>query len=490
MRMYVAHAPVGHPSGDTSWRSSQLFRLVADASRTSLSDGALLAAMRRGDEAAAGTLYDRHASTVMALTFRMVRERADAESIVLETFMQAWRDAGKFDASRGSALSWLITIARTRALDFLRTTGRQAKLMPVRVDDMPAESFVSEDRSAAASYAAEQREQQQAVAPRSAHFQTTSAWLSSSRSMKGCHIPRLRNASANRIGHRENAHPARHDQAAGRAACACRGGRVVTYTREQLLELASAYALGATTVEETAAVEAAMRTSPELAAEVASFRDVAATMAQGASMAPSPSVRDAFLKRIGESKQAPMRPTIRTMPAWMPIAFAASTVLVIGLGTTSLVLQRRVESLEEDVRVRREALARAAAEAEMRQLQLNAILEGDKDLHLVHLKTADTVSGPGIQFFWNARQGRGLVHAFRLKSAPAGRAYQVWLLVKGQPVGVKVFNSDADGHALVTDIVLPTSVAGVTDVLVTEEPAGGSPLPTTTPFIGGKMRAE
>lgn len=164
MQVYVAHDPAAHAAGNTSWRASHLLPLVADAaSRTSLSDAALLTAMRRGDEAAAGTLYDRHSSTVMALTFRMVRERADAESIVLETFMQAWRDAGQFNAARGSALSWLITIACSRALDFLRTSGRQARLMPVRVEDMPAESFASEGQSDSPSDAVERREQQQAV---------------------------------------------------------------------------------------------------------------------------------------------------------------------------------------------------------------------------------------------------------------------------------------------------------------------------------------
>lgn len=266
----------------------------------------------------------------------------------------------------------------------------------------------------------------------------------------------------------------------------------MTYTREQLLELAGAYAVGATTAEETAAVEAAMRTSSELAAEVASFREVTAAMASGASMNPSPLVRDAFLKRIADSKQVavPVRPTLRTMPAWMSMAFAASTALAIGLGGLSVAFWRQVDGLENELRTAEQALHNAGEVAAMRELQLNTILEGDKELHLVHLKTADTLSGPGIQFFWNARQGRGLVHAFRLKSAPAGRAYQLWLLVKGQPLGVKVFNSDADGHALVTDIALPTDVAGVTDVLVTEEPAGGSPLPTTTPFIGGKLRTD
>jgi RNA polymerase sigma-70 factor (ECF subfamily) len=132
--------------------------------RTALSDGALLAGMVQGDEAAAGMLYDRHSATVMALAFRMVRERADAESIVLETFMQAWRDAGRFDASRGSALSWLLTIARTRALDFLRTAGRQARLMPMRVEDMPAESFAASEREGNPAFDAEQQEQQRAVA--------------------------------------------------------------------------------------------------------------------------------------------------------------------------------------------------------------------------------------------------------------------------------------------------------------------------------------
>jgi hypothetical protein len=63
------------------------------------------------------------------------------------------------------------------------------------------------------------------------------------------------------------------------------------------------------------------------------------------------------------------------------------------------------------------------------------------------------------------------------------------LLVDGKPVSAKVFNSDPDGHALILDIELPPSPEGVTDVLLTEEPAGGSPGPTTAPFMGGKMRA-
>jgi anti-sigma-K factor RskA len=263
------------------------------------------------------------------------------------------------------------------------------------------------------------------------------------------------------------------------------------YTDEQLRELAPAYALGATTREESAAVEAAMRTSPALAAEVASFRDVTASMAQQHSMTPSPAVRDALLGRIAASK-APtvVRRAVKPMPRWMPAALAASLVLALGLGATSIAQWSQIRNARDEVRRRNDALAAATHEADRRHEQLNTILEGDQDLHLVHLKMLGGQTGTGIQFFWNAKQQRGLLHAFRLRPAPTGRAYQVWLIADGKPVGVKVFNSDPDGHALVTGITLPATTQGVTDILVTEEPASGSPLPTTTPLIGGKVRAD
>jgi RNA polymerase sigma-70 factor (ECF subfamily) len=134
------------------------------APRTARSDAELVAAMARGDERAATTFYDRHSPTVMALAFRMLRERADADSIVLETFMQAWRDASRFDGSRGSAASWLLTIARTRALDFLRTSGRQAKRIAGTVDELPAESLPASDRAGSPGFDVEQDERQRAVA--------------------------------------------------------------------------------------------------------------------------------------------------------------------------------------------------------------------------------------------------------------------------------------------------------------------------------------
>jgi RNA polymerase sigma-70 factor (ECF subfamily) len=100
----------------------------------------------------------------MALAFRLVGERVDAESVVLEAFMQAWRDASRFDAARGSVISWLLTIARTRALDFLRTAGRQAKRTPASVDDVPADVLTAPEGAGHPAFDVEYREQQRAVA--------------------------------------------------------------------------------------------------------------------------------------------------------------------------------------------------------------------------------------------------------------------------------------------------------------------------------------
>ncbi len=106
-------------------------------------DYALVVAMARGEERAASDLYDRHGAVMYGLALRMVSEPADAEEVVLDAFAQAWRDAERFDTSRGSVLGWLTTIVRTRALDAIRARGRRAKLVEtasVRLDEPAAMS--------------------------------------------------------------------------------------------------------------------------------------------------------------------------------------------------------------------------------------------------------------------------------------------------------------------------------------------------------------
>lgn len=76
--------------------------------------------MSNGDEAALGFLYDQTLSKVYGLALRITGRRDLAEEACVETYWQAWREAVRFDATRGVPIAWLLMIARSRALDLLR----------------------------------------------------------------------------------------------------------------------------------------------------------------------------------------------------------------------------------------------------------------------------------------------------------------------------------------------------------------------------------
>jgi RNA polymerase sigma-70 factor, ECF subfamily len=88
---------------------------------TGVHSPALLPAVARGDVAAFESLYDRYASTIYALLLRILSNADDAQEVLQETFTKAWTSAKMFDAVRGSEVAWLISIARSRGIDRLRS---------------------------------------------------------------------------------------------------------------------------------------------------------------------------------------------------------------------------------------------------------------------------------------------------------------------------------------------------------------------------------
>src|SRR5262245_22794813 len=73
-----------------------------------------------GDRDAFAAFYDRHAPAAFGLCLRMLGRRDEAEDALQEAFLQAWRQAGRYDPAVGSPGAWITAIARSRCLDRLR----------------------------------------------------------------------------------------------------------------------------------------------------------------------------------------------------------------------------------------------------------------------------------------------------------------------------------------------------------------------------------
>lgn len=93
-----------------------------------ISDSDLIHAVARGDELALEACYDRYRLILFGLILRILHDREEAEDVLQEVFLQVWRRAGDFDEARGRAFTWLVTIARSRALDRLRSAAARARL--------------------------------------------------------------------------------------------------------------------------------------------------------------------------------------------------------------------------------------------------------------------------------------------------------------------------------------------------------------------------
>jgi len=121
---------------------------------------ALLPAVARGDLASFEALYDRYSGTLYALLLRILANAEDAQEVLQETFVKAWANANMFDAVRGSEVAWLISIARSKGIDRLRSrkvrsdrendAGREISIQSSFVDKaMGAENAIlSQERTA------------------------------------------------------------------------------------------------------------------------------------------------------------------------------------------------------------------------------------------------------------------------------------------------------------------------------------------------------
>src|SRR5258706_1515332 len=93
----------------------------AESARRGVDCKALLERLAGGDQSALAALFDATSRPVYGLALRLLGDPADAEEVTLDVYTQAWRQVGRYDASRGDALTWLLTLTRSLAIHRLRS---------------------------------------------------------------------------------------------------------------------------------------------------------------------------------------------------------------------------------------------------------------------------------------------------------------------------------------------------------------------------------
>ncbi len=125
--------------------------------------GQLIAQTAQGNQAALATLYDRTSPQVYGLIFKILDNREAAEEVTLDVYTQVWRQAHTYDETRGTPGGWLMTLARTRAIDRFRAGAAERG----RIQSLDAvEFFVSDGKTPEEDLARQERRRyvQQALA--------------------------------------------------------------------------------------------------------------------------------------------------------------------------------------------------------------------------------------------------------------------------------------------------------------------------------------
>jgi len=95
----------------------------------------------RSDQSAFAELYKRTSSKLFGVCLRMLRDRGEAEEVLQETYTAVWRRASSFDATRASAITWLVALSRHKAIDRLRQHREEllddSENLDVAVDEQP-----------------------------------------------------------------------------------------------------------------------------------------------------------------------------------------------------------------------------------------------------------------------------------------------------------------------------------------------------------------
>ena len=300
-------------------------------------------------------------------------------------------------------------------------------------------------------------------------------------------------------------------------------------TLDELRELAPGYVMGTLTLEEQHGFDVGMADdsmATALTPEIVAHRAAVEFLSTAHATTPPAGLKDRVMARIAMDRDAnttdqsardanttdqsaraeePVRATrptvssssspLRDVPrrssgrAGGRAGWWSSGALVLALAASlvfSVDLRTQVKSLKSQLAEQVALVTSGTSRLAAREKTLATLLGGGSDVTLVRL-SPNQPAGPGMQVFWNVREGRAIVSASGLSQIARDRAYALWMIRDGKPVAIALFTPDASGRAVVQDIAVPTDLAGVAAFAVTEEPSSGSPQPTMTPFLVGAV---
>jgi len=119
-------------------------------------DRELLARVAKGDQEAFERLYEQTSSLLYTLVVRIVGKPGEAADLLQEVYLEAWRKASNYDSARGAPMAWLVTLARSRAIDWVRALAARSKT--ASLDETPAPQLVAQDPNALDIRAANERQ--------------------------------------------------------------------------------------------------------------------------------------------------------------------------------------------------------------------------------------------------------------------------------------------------------------------------------------------
>ncbi len=118
----------------------------------------LVARVVGGDQAAFEQLYEQSSPLLFTLVSRIVGNEGEAADLLQEVYLEVWRKASNYDHARGTPMAWLVTLARSRAIDRVRALGSRGKGVTASLDDTPASDLIASNTDAMEISAASERQ--------------------------------------------------------------------------------------------------------------------------------------------------------------------------------------------------------------------------------------------------------------------------------------------------------------------------------------------